>query len=270
MPVIEIRHPIEPKHIRHALFDFDGTISLIREGWQSVMTAVMVETLRRTPTRETVAELTAVVSDLIERTTGQQTIYQMIALRAEVEKRGGTPTDPLAYKHEYLQRLNEHIRGRIAALKAGDIPPESLMVRGAAEFLRSLAERGVACYLASGTDEPFVRDEASALGVAHFFAGIYGAQDDYRNFSKRMVIEKIMAEHDLHGSQFVAFGDGVVEIEETKAVGGIAIGVASDERTRAGIDPQKRRRLISVGADAIIPDFSARTELLSLLGLSVR
>ncbi len=268
MTPIEICHPVQPKHIRHALFDFDGTISLIREGWQSVMTAMMVETLRDTPTRETIAELTAVVTDLVERTTGQQTIYQMIALGDEVKKRGGSPADPLVYKHEYLTRLNNHIRGRIAALKAGNVLPESLMVRGAASFLRALTEHGVMCYLASGTDEPFVRDEASALGVAHFFAGIYGAQDEYQNFSKRMVIEKIMAEHNLHGSQFVAFGDGVVEIEETKAVGGVAVGVASDERNRAGIDRQKRRRLIAVGADVIIPDFSAQAELMSLLGLA--
>jgi len=270
MTAIEVFHPIRPHHIHHALFDFDGTISLIREGWQSVMTAVMLEALRDTPTRETDAALTAIVTDLIERTTGQQTIYQMIALAAEVEKRGGIPAEPLTYKHIYLERLNNHIRTRVVALKAGEVSPETLMVRGAAEFLRALTELGVACYLASGTDEPFVRDEASALGVAHFFAGIYGAQDEYQNFSKQMVIEKIMTEHDLHGSQFVAFGDGVVEIEETKAVGGIAIGVASDERARAGVDPQKRRRLIGVGADAIIPDFSAKVELLSLLGLSAR
>ncbi|HPO31061.1 MAG TPA: hypothetical protein PKX28_07460, partial [Candidatus Hydrogenedentes bacterium] len=29
--------------IRHALFDFDGTISLLREGWQHIMGPVCVE-----------------------------------------------------------------------------------------------------------------------------------------------------------------------------------------------------------------------------------
>jgi len=264
----EILSPnFNPNHIRHALFDFDGTISLIREGWQTVMTAVMVEALRQTPTQESDAALAAAVTDLIERTTGQQTMYQMIALCREVENRSGIPADPLAYKHRYLNRLNDHIRERVTALKAGDVSPESLMVPGAAQFLQSLAERGIACYLASGTDEPFVRDEASALGVAHYFAGIYGARDDYQNFSKRMVIEKIMADHKLHGSDFVAFGDGVVEISETHAVDGIAVGVASNERTRSGVDPRKRHRLIAAGADIIIPDFDEQTFLLQLLHL---
>ena len=47
---IEIVHPdIERGQIRHALFDFDGTISLIREGWQEIMETMMIEILMATP-----------------------------------------------------------------------------------------------------------------------------------------------------------------------------------------------------------------------------
>ena len=50
LTMIEIIHNhIERGHIRHALFDFDGTVSLIREGWQQVMTSMMVELLLQTP-----------------------------------------------------------------------------------------------------------------------------------------------------------------------------------------------------------------------------
>ncbi len=251
--------------IRYALFDFDGTLSLIREGWQDTMSALMVEQLQKTPTHESRPELEAIVADLVSKSTGQQTIFQMIALCREIEKRGGTPADPLVYKHQYLDRLERHIHGRVAALKAKKIAAETLMVPGARQILETLRRQGVTCYLASGTDEPDVRDEAAALGLAPYFAGIFGARDDYRQFSKKLVIERIMLEHNLHGPEFVAFGDGFVEIEETKAVGGIAVGIASNEATRQGIDQWKRQRLIEAGADIIVPDFRSYKTLLVFL-----
>ena len=39
------------------------------------------------------------------RLNGRQTIYQMIQLADEVTQRGGTPLEPLAYKHRYHDRL---------------------------------------------------------------------------------------------------------------------------------------------------------------------
>src|SRR3954470_22420183 len=74
---------------RSVLFDFDGTLSVIREGWPQVMIPMMVEALRQTGTRESDAELTAVVEDFVMRLNGRQTIYQMIQLAEEVRKRDG-------------------------------------------------------------------------------------------------------------------------------------------------------------------------------------
>jgi phosphoglycolate phosphatase len=188
--------------------------------------------------------------------TGKQTIYQMIQLAEEVEKRGGIALDPLEYKREYLQRLWARIEDRVADLKSGRCSPDDLMVPGAPDMLQALRARGITCYLASGTDRPYVLDEAQALGLPPYFGDhIYGALDDYQNFSKRMVIARILRENHLTGPELIAFGDGFVEIEDTKAVGGIAVGVASNEDTRQGIDPWKRERLIQAGADLIIPDF---------------
>ena len=39
------------------------------------------------------------------------------------------------------------------------------------------------------------------------------------------------------GHQLLAFGDGYVEIEETRKNGGVAVGVASEEETRKGSTP---------------------------------
>jgi phosphoglycolate phosphatase-like HAD superfamily hydrolase len=264
---IEIINPgIERGRIRFALFDFDGTISLIREGWQGVMIPMMVEILLDTPRAEGETELTQVVTEFVTHLTGKQTIYQMLQLAEEVRKRGGTPCDPLEYKHEYLERLWRRIGNRVTNLKASRDSPDNFIVPGALDMLAALHDREITCYLASGTDHPYVLDEARVLGLPAFFGDhIYGALDDYQNFSKRMVIERILRENRLAGSELVAFGDGFVEIEDTKAVSGIAVGVATNEAARQGIDDWKRERLIQAGADLIIPDFREHEALTDYL-----
>lgn len=263
---IEIINPrIVRGRIRHALFDFDGTVSLIRQGWQDVMVPMMVEVLAETGTDESPEELTAIVREFVDRLTGKQTIYQMIELAEQVRRRGGEPLDPLVYKHRYLDLLWQRIAHRVEGLRTGAIAREQMRVPGALEILRELRERGVACYLASGTDEPYVIDEADALGLTEYFAGIYGALDDYRRFSKAMVIERIIREHDLSGPELVGFGDGYVEIQNVAEVGGIAVGVATDEAHPGELDAWKRNRLIVAGADAIVPDFREHERLLAWL-----
>jgi phosphoglycolate phosphatase-like HAD superfamily hydrolase len=264
---IEIIHSDIPRgHVHSVLFDFDGTISLIREGWQGVMVPMMVEILRALDTGETEEALTATVTEYVDRLTGKQTIYQMIELCAQIEQRGGTPLDPLHYKHTYLDRLWERIEHRVVGLKEGRIAADEMVVPGAVQALEHLAQRGVTCYLASGTDQPYVLDEAGALGVSRYFAGgIFGALDEYKRFSKAQVIKDILETHQLRGSQLLAFGDGFVEIEETKRAGGIAVGVASDEAARRGVNAWKRARLIQAGADVIVPDFREERALIDFL-----
>lgn len=265
-PEIEVIHPeIQRGRIRHALFDFDGTISLIRQGWQEVMLPMMVDVLMQTPDHESEEQVCQVVRDFVELLTGKQTIYQMIRLAEEVVKRGGVPLDPLEYKRQYIQLINAHITSRIAALKAGQINPEGMVVPGVTRMLEALRTRNTVMYLASGTDELYVKREAEILGITANFAGIYGARDDYKNFSKKIVIDSILAENQLSGSELVSFGDGYVEIENTVAVGGIAIGVASDELNCRGVDEWKRKRLISAGAHIIIADFRCWQALVAYL-----
>jgi phosphoglycolate phosphatase-like HAD superfamily hydrolase len=265
---IEIVAPPTPRgHVRSALFDFDGTLSLIRQGWQGVMIPLMVEILRETtPTAEDDEALTQIVTDYVTVSTGKQTIYQMMQLAEEVGKRGGEPLDPREYKALYLARLWAHICDRVSDLKEGRRDAADLLVPGAREVLENLRARGIACYLASGTDRTYVLDEAEALDLAQFFEGrIYGALEDYANYSKRMIIAQILRENNLAGPELVTFGDGFVEIEDTVAAGGIAVGVATDEVARVGIDTWKRDRLIQAGAAVIIPDFREHAALLSYL-----
>ena len=264
---IEILRPDLPRgRFRSVLFDFDGTLSLLREGWPQVMIPMMVEVLRETDTPETDAELTESVEEFVMRLNGRQTIYQMIQLADEVRRRGGTPLDPLAYKHRYHDRLMERIHGRLADLEAGRAAAEDWVVPGSHALLEALRRRGVALYLASGTDLKYVRREADLLGLTPYFGEhVYGALDDYKNFSKQMVIERILREHGLGGHELLGFGDGFVEIEEVKKVGGVAIAVASDEVRREGINRWKRDRLVRAGADIVIPEYRRHEWLLRYL-----
>lgn len=269
---IEIHREIQVGNICHVVFDFDGTISLIRDGWQNVMVPLMVECLQtETDTTETQEQLEALVVEFVDRLTGKQTIYQMIQLSEEIEKRGGAPKDPLAYKDEYNRRLLPVVEERVAGLAAGTLPAEPLRVPMSLEFLQSLREMGISCYLASGTDVEFVKNEASLLGVAEYFdGGIFGALREYKKFSKAMVIQKIVKDiastaRSYSGSELLIVGDGYVEIENAKEVGAIAVGVASVEDNMYNMNADKRERLIRAGADIIISDFREGTQLLSYL-----
>ncbi len=262
----QIRPAISAERARVALFDFDGTLSLIRAGWMDVMVPMMVEILLDLQTGEPEQRLRRIVEDFVGRLTGKQTVYQMIELAGQVEARGGQPLDPLVYKRMYLDRLHDRICHRLEELRSGACPPEKYLVPGARALLEALRRRGLKLYLASGTDEPYMKDEARLLDVERYFdGGVFGALDDYRSFSKAILIQRILASAECRGEEFIGFGDGFVEIENVKQVGGVAVGVATAEPECLGVDAWKRERLIGVGADFIIPNYLCQRELLALL-----
>jgi phosphoglycolate phosphatase len=253
--------------ISHVLFDFDGTLSLVREGWAEVMIAMFIEMLPRRP-GETESDVRQMLHDDIMRQNGKQTIYQMIQFAERVRERGAAAREPLWYKSEYLRRLDQRIADRLEGLDSGVLPPDNLLVVGARAILENLRLRNLPLYLASGTDEPYVRREAQLLRVSGYFGQhIYGALDDYKKFSKKMVIERILRENNIPGEQLLAFGDGYVEIQNSKDVGGLAVAVASDEAHNGSgrMDEWKRKRLLGVGADLVIPDFRDAGALLEFI-----
>ena len=74
-----------------------------------------------------------------------------------------------------------------------------------------------------------MREEARPAGRHRYFDGVYGALDDYKSFSKKILIQRLIAAPGVSGDQFLGFGDGYVEIENVKEVGGVAVGVATEE-----------------------------------------
>ena len=251
-----IRNDTKRGNFKSALFDFDGTLSLIREGWRDVMIPYFVDVLKQSPEAEDENTLISLVKNFVDFHTGKQTIYQCICLDEEVVKRNGEHKDPLEYKKEYHRRLINKIENRLTGLKEGTIDKNDMMVPGSLDFLKILKECDITLYLASGTDEYYVLKEAELLGLTEFFnGGIYGAIDEYKLFSKSMIIKRIIETNKLSGFELVGFGDGYVEIKDIKEVGGFAVGLATEEKEREGIDKWKRERLIRAGADIIIPDF---------------
>jgi phosphoglycolate phosphatase-like HAD superfamily hydrolase len=253
-------------HIRHALFDFDGTISVLRQGWEEVMIPMMVEAI--CGDQPGVPQVEQEVRDYIDYSSGILTIRQMQWLAEAVERYGlaGDPLSAGAYKAQYLERLMESVRRRIADLAGGHTSAEENMIAGSQVFLAGLTRRGVKLYLASGTDHPDVMREASALGVAQFFDGrIYGALEANENHAKERVIQQILDENQLAGEELLIVGDGPVEIREGKKRQALTLGMATHEVARHGWNPRKLDRLKNAGADLLAPDFSQADQLLAFL-----
>ncbi len=263
--------------IRHAIFDHDGTISTLREGWEKIMEPMMMKAIWGT--QHHVAEEALFlrvgnrVRELIERTTGIQTIAQMHGLVQLVREFGLVPDDQILSAAEYKEIFNKELIQvvdlRIAKLDCGELSISDFTLRGAVPFLRALRQAGVLLYLASGTDVEDVRSEAERLGYADVFEGrIYGSIGQVAKDAKKIVIERILDEINGAAEQIVTFGDGPVEIRESARRGVLAIGVASDELRRFGMNPEKRARIIRAGADAVVPDFSQWQKLWELLHLA--
>src|SRR5439155_26334333 len=93
--LVEFSPAFRPRRtIGHVLFDFDGTLSLVRQGWPEVMVPMFVEMLPRID-GDTDGSVRQMLYDDIMRLNGKQTIYQMIQLAERIRERGGEPKKPL-------------------------------------------------------------------------------------------------------------------------------------------------------------------------------
>jgi bifunctional ADP-heptose synthase (sugar kinase/adenylyltransferase) len=273
---IEVVWELPERHeFTHAIFDHDGTISTLRQGWEDVMKRMMVQAIvggrRNTIDQESLGRIETRVRELIEATTGVQTLVQMKYLSQLVREFGyvAAPNilDEKGYKQIYNNALMRRIGSRLRRIQAGRLSVKEATIKDAAPFLEALDRRGIRLYLASGTDQEDVEREAALLGYAELFAGrIYGAVGDIKHEPKRKAIEAILRDIGADGgARIVTFGDGPVEISETRSRGSYTVGVASDEVKRRGLNLRKRSRLIQAGAALIIPDFTEKDPLLKLL-----
>lgn len=268
-----ILRPSQNQHFQFAMFDHDGTISTLRQGWEEVMEPMMVESITDNKDIPPSLQDTILqnVRSFISRTTGMQTLIQMKGLVEMVRRFGLVPEEKILDEHQYKRIYNERLMAivsrRTEKYIRGELNIQDVTVKNAFNFLEELHKRGIKLYLASGTDQEDVCREAELLGYSRLFTGgIFGSTGDITHEPKKVAIQEIISSiGPSSASRIIAFGDGPVEIAETKRSGGYTVGVASNEIKRYGLNPGKRTRLIRAGADLIIPDYSQFKELLSLL-----
>lgn len=262
------------REITHVIFDHDGTISTLRQGWEEIMEKVMIRAILgekyKTYSDDLRNKVKIYVRDYIDKSTGIQSILQMEALVKMVHKFGFVPKqkilDKFGYKKIYNKEILKVVNKRITQLKNGGLDINYFKINGIMKLLKLLKEKETKLYLVSGTDHEDVVNEAKVLGYMDFFnGGIYGSLNDLSKFSKRMIIKEVIKKNNLKGQELMVIGDGPVEIKECRRVNGIAVGVASEESKRFGVNPEKRIRLIESGAHIIIPDYSKADLLVNFL-----
>lgn len=254
--------------VRVALFDFDGTISTLRYGWEKVMGSLMVKMISgQTPVDR---ELEDEVWKYIDESTGIQTYYQMKWLAETVKRYGRNPVasdDPWWYKNLYDMELMKYVEKRKISIISKEKSPDSFLIKGSEKFFKALGDRKIEIYVASGTDDPDVKEEAEVLGVKKYFKAIKGTPVGKVDSSKETVLRRLIQENKFQGPEIVVIGDGKVEITLGKEVGAITIGVASDERRLQGVNSAKSKRLKKAGADIITGDFEKYKEILEWLNI---
>jgi phosphoglycolate phosphatase-like HAD superfamily hydrolase len=263
--VLEIIRPYSSDVcVRVAVFDFDGTLSLIRSGWIPMMLGMFISGL--TSEGADADEIRTEAEGLVFGLTGKETIFQMQAFVEAMQRRGKQPLSAESYKQIFLDNLLRIVRERLAMIRAGDASPDSYLVPGARGLLDFLSANGIMLYLASGTDEENVKEEAAVLDIARYFEGrIYGAREDKQGFTKAALVQYLIHEGRYKREELLGIGDGVVEIREVSNAHGLAIGVASDEPECKVIDPEKRRHLIAAGANYVVPNYLDLEKLLSVI-----
>jgi rfaE bifunctional protein kinase chain/domain len=276
---IEIINPWKDNlNIKYAIFDHDGTISTLREGWELIMAPVMIKAILGNQYRDAPIDVYAKVeervNEFIDKTTGIQTLVQMKGLVDIVREFGYVPEsemlDEFGYKKIYNEGLLEMVGIRERKYANGELTLEDLTVKNAIPCLKKMYDAGIQLILASGSDEKDVIEEARTLGYAYLFEGrIYGSVGDVTIEAKRIVLNRIMEKiGNDNATQVITFGDGPVEIRETRKRGGLTVGLATNELRRFGLNPSKRTRLIKAGADIVIPDFSQCAKLFALLNIN--
>ncbi len=234
----------EKHNIKAAIFDFDGTLSTLRCGWEDVMAPMFEEYLNKTPN---VKEL---VADFIDASTGIQTVMQMQWLKDQVIKQGDEPMDIWDYKAEYNRRLMKSVEIKKELAKE---KKENYLIKNCENFLKALKDKGIKLYAASGTDDADVLKESAVLGLNKYFDQIKGAMPFSTDCSKEATLKSLMENY--KGEDLLVVGDGPVEIRLGREAGALTLGICANEKNLSGFDQAKVRRLTNAKAHVLIDSF---------------
>jgi phosphoglycolate phosphatase len=266
--LVEFRAGFAPRpRLRLAVFDFDGTLSWLRHGWPELMCQVFLPHYPLRPDESPAEVRRELVAEILS-SNGRPSIVQMEKFVERAQARHAQVPAPEELLQEYQSRLDQIIAERSEMILRHSARADDFVVFGARAMLDLLQQRGIKLFVLSGTLEDRVKQEAKLLDLAGYFGGrIFGSPPDAARFSKRAVLDKILAEENLRGEDLLCFGDGPVEILHARELGGLAMALASDEDHNGSgrMDPVKRTQLIDAGAHVVIPDYRDAAALLDAL-----
>jgi len=99
--------------------------------------------------------------------------------------------------------------------------PDNFLVLGARAVLENLRQRNSSSLSRQRHGRAVCPSRGQLLHIARILCKTHlRALDDYRSSPKKMVIERILRENNIPGEQLLAFGDGYVEIRNTKKSAG--------------------------------------------------
>jgi phosphoglycolate phosphatase len=245
------------RSVTDVVFDFDGTLSWIRHGWPRMMLGLFRRHYPGCGIADE-AERERFFEGIVFGMNGQPTIQQMTTYAEAVRACGGPLHDPEVLRAEFQLELDAAISRRVELVRSGARARDAYVVHGARSLLEFLQGRGLRLWILSSSIQHRVREEAEILGLEAFFGDrLFGSTGDPRGFSKRLVFEEILRRTGGAGETLLSFGDGPVEMRDTRALGGIAVGVCTDEDENGSgvIELGKRDILVRAGAQVILPDF---------------
>ena len=264
---VDLRPDLTPQPaITHVVFDFDGTLSWVRHGWPDMMRNVFRRVWIPLPGEDDACR-EELLDSIVLGLNGRPTLVQMLHFVELLRHRGGA-CEAEALRVEYQGELDTAIARRLAAIRSGQVPRDAYVVHRGRAFLEYLAQTDLHLIVLSSTIEHRVREEAAALGLSHYFKNrIHGSGENPAGFSKLEVLREILRADGIRGENLLSFGDGPVELECTKQLGGTAVAICSDERENGSgvMDPVKRAQLLAAGADIALPDFRDATILVEYL-----
>jgi phosphoglycolate phosphatase len=266
--LVEIRAGFAPRpRLGLAVFDFDGTLSWLRHGWPELMCQVFLLYYPLRPDESAEEVHRELLAEILSN-NGRPSVVQMRKFVERMQARHANAPTPEELLQQYQDRLDQIIAQRSEMILRQGAPVDDFVVFGARTMLELLQQRGLKLFVLSGTREDRVRQEANLLDLARYFGGrIFGSPPDSARFSKRAVLDKILAEENVRGENLLCFGDGPVEILHARELGGVAVAVASDEDHHGSglMDPVKQAQLIEAGAHVLIPDYRDAAVLLDAL-----
>ena len=167
----------------------------------------------------------------------------------------------------FLAALNKGAVGRHEKIRLNQCSPDDYIVYGGRAFIETLVNAGLKVIILSGNPHDQVNEEADLLDLSRYCEGHVYGHTHVENFSKQSVMENLMAQEGFLGKNLIAIGDGASEIKATKALGGLAVAICSDEEVNGSgeIDENKLPILLDGGADCVIADYREPETLLNLL-----